>query len=110
MGRKNHLRVKSAGGRQNFFNLGGMTMGADGVCGNRFVTFGIEIFQTRLASGSGDAALRIDDNISRIDKPAFKKRRQRKNSRRRVASGVGDEFRVANLISEKFGKAVRREG
>ena len=48
----------------------------------------------RRASGAGDAALRVDDDL-RAACRSMPQRQQREQRRRRIAAGIGDELRLA---------------
>ncbi len=92
-----------------FEQFAGVTMTKDGV-GGEIVGGMHEVRLCRCGfSGSAHTGLRIaDDSVFNVDEASLKQRREREDDRGRVASGVGNQTGVPDLVAMQFRTSVDR--
>ena len=78
----------------------------DAVGTDAFVAFGEDIRQIDFSAGSGNTAVRGDNDVFRGDQTGSQERRGRQDDAGGIAARTGDQVGFADLFAITFGQAV----
>ena len=108
MGREVDGEAGARGDAQFLFDLGHVAVIADAVRREPLARFREQDILLQAAAGAGDARLRIDDDVRRVDQLRFHERQKREQHRGRIAAGTGYEPRSGDFVAIVLGQAVDR--
>ena len=85
-----------------------VSMRPDAVSRDRLVGFTVQHRNLGTATGTTDPALAVNDDITRLDQPRLGQRGQWQQRRGRIASRVGNDVCLANLVGKEFRHPIDR--
>src|SRR6202166_2130181 len=105
--RREDQRCDDSGAGQLLFDLRWVAVAVEPVGAHVSVDLAEERARRRIAPGTGDAALRVDDQLNDIA-CEWRERQEREQRRRRVATGIRDEPRTRDRVAVALGQTVHR--
>ena len=103
MRHEHHRDVAPERGADLLLHLGNVAMVADLVGAKVLVDLGEELLDLRLPPRAGGARLGVDHDRGRVDQVAPDERQNAEQRAGRVASGIGDQPRLAQFVAMELG-------